>query len=55
LALAGVLLVALLLALTRRTPGEKGQLSPEERARLLADVKATLERGRNPNAPGVAL
>jgi flagellar M-ring protein FliF len=55
LAIAGVLLVALLLAFTRRTSGANGHLSPEERARLLADVKATLDRGRSASAPGAAL
>jgi hypothetical protein len=36
--------LGLLLAFTRRAD-DSGRLSPDERARLLADVKASLERG----------
>jgi flagellar M-ring protein FliF len=45
LAGAGLLVaLGLLLAFTRRAD-DSGRLSPDERARLLADVKASLERG----------
>jgi flagellar M-ring protein FliF len=47
LALAGMILVgALLLAIMRRSATGGARLSAEERARLLSDVRATLERGR---------
>ncbi len=44
-AAGGLLLSGLVLALTRRG-GAAGRLSAEERARLLADVKSSLEGGR---------
>lgn len=43
-AAGAVVLVLILLVLLMRRPGSDTRLSTEERARLLADVKATLER-----------
>jgi flagellar M-ring protein FliF len=51
-ATGGLLLSGLLLALTRRG-GAAGRLSAQERARLLADVKSSLEGGRMRPAGGV--
>ena len=52
----GVLLVLLLIIVLRGArPAESGRLSQDERARLLADVKASLERGGRMNPAGGTL
>jgi len=50
-AAAGALLLALVLALLLRRPAGDSRLSAQERARLLADVKASLERNSSRMSP----